>query len=60
MSGFPRDGMAVRHKFWTQIPMSTQTNPPTLRTRGLGSIASSCAALAVSVFFAGGMWLVMR
>ena len=40
--------------------MSTPTKTPTLRTRGVGSIVSSCAALAVSVFFAGGMWLVMR
>ncbi len=40
--------------------MSTQTKTPTLRTRGVGSIVSSCAALAVSVFFAGGMWMVMR
>ena len=40
--------------------MSTQTPIPTLHTRNVGSIVSSCAALAVSVFFAGGMWLVMR
>ncbi len=40
--------------------MSTPIKTPMLRTHGVGSIVSSCAALAVSVFFAGGMWLVMR
>ena len=40
--------------------MSIQTNTPMLRSRDLGSIVSSCAALAVSVVLAGGMWLVMR
>ncbi len=40
--------------------MSTPTKTPTLPTRGVGSIVSSFAALAVSVFFAGGMWMVMR
>lgn len=40
--------------------MPYQTKMPALPTRNVGSIVSSCAAFAVSVFFAGGMWLVMR
>lgn len=40
--------------------MSTRTATPTLRTRDVGSIVSSCAAFAVSLVFAGGVWLAMR
>lgn len=40
--------------------MSTNTKAPTLQTRDVGSIVFNCAAFAVSAFFAGGMWMVMR
>ncbi len=60
MSGPLRDGMAVPRCSGLSPIMSTPLKTPTLRTRNVGSIVSSCAALAVSVFLAGGMWLVMR
>ncbi len=40
--------------------MSPITRMPTPPTRGLTTIVSSCAAVAVSALFAGGMLLIMR
>ena len=42
------------------MSLPPRTNTPTLPTYDARSIAFSCAAFAVSVFFAGGMWMVMR
>ena len=39
---------------------STTTKMPTLNTRGLGTIISGCAAVAVSALLAVGMILMMR
>ncbi len=40
--------------------MTSITKTPTLPTRGLGTIVSSCAAVAFSALLAGGMLLIMR
>ncbi len=40
--------------------MSSTTKMPTLNTRGVGTIVSGCAAIAVSTLLAGGMILIMR
>ena len=40
--------------------MPTQPKAPTLQKRDMGSIVTNCIALAVSVCFAGGAWIVMR
>ncbi len=52
---------------WTRRPliswiptMSSTTKTPNPPARGLGAIVSSCAALAISTVFAGGMLLMMR
>ena len=39
---------------------STTTKMPTLNTRGIGTIVSGCAAVAVSALLAGGMILIMN
>lgn len=38
----------------------TKTNRPTLSHYNAGSIISSCAAVAVSLCFSGGLWMIMR
>lgn len=40
--------------------MSTHTPTPALPTRGASVILTHCAAFAISVFFAGGLWMIMR
>lgn len=38
----------------------TKTSLPTLPQHNAGSIISSCAAVAVSLCFSGGLWMIMR
>ena len=38
----------------------TKSSLPTLRAHDPGSIVSSCAAVAVSLFVSGGLFMIMR